>query len=176
MDAQSALLSLGLERKTAEQAASNPKLCQVLEAVLDEAGLDSLGKEAAAAAAVPKTVGKFVYAVTCKVSSESGFCTYVCVCPVVSNAISACLSVLLMAQFPSGSLRHRPLMLGYIVSEGIKTQTQYDAGIKFLEKRGPEDVDPKEFEAATGVGEDGQRGEDAAAAAADDDDAVRRIV
>ena len=70
MDPQSALLSLGLERKTAEQAASNPKLCQVLEAVLLEAGLDALGKaddKAKEAVAVSKTVGKFVYAVTCKV-------------------------------------------------------------------------------------------------------------
>lgn len=104
-------LSIGLDRRTAENVVVNPKVTSNLTAVINEAHVTD---------GCSKVVGNLLYTVATK--------------------------------FPGNALKHRPILLEYVVSLKIKSPAQLDAAFSFFTNVGPESYQSKELEEACGVG------------------------
>ncbi|GIL78897.1 hypothetical protein Vretimale_110 [Volvox reticuliferus] len=56
------------------------------------------------------------------------------------------------SKFPANALCHRPMLLGYIMCEHMKSNAQLDGAFEYLRKVGTTEVDKKMLEEASGVG------------------------
>ncbi|KAG2447630.1 hypothetical protein HYH02_007548 [Chlamydomonas schloesseri] len=56
------------------------------------------------------------------------------------------------SKYPANALCHRPMLLGYIMCEHMKSNAQLDGAFEYLRKVGTMDVDKKQLEEAAGVG------------------------
>eukprot|EP01018_Ginkgo_biloba_P011028 Gb_30862 [translate_table: standard] len=62
------------------------------------------------------------------------------------------LLYMVATKFPANALKHRPLLLQYIVSSKIKNTTQLEKALPYLSGIGPESLKVEDFEEACGVG------------------------
>ncbi|KXZ51794.1 hypothetical protein GPECTOR_11g237 [Gonium pectorale] len=56
------------------------------------------------------------------------------------------------SKFPANALSHRPMLLGYVMCEHMKSNAQLDGAFEYLRKVGSTEVDKKALEESAGVG------------------------
>ncbi|PNH09069.1 Glutamine--tRNA ligase [Tetrabaena socialis] len=56
------------------------------------------------------------------------------------------------SKYPANALCHRPMLLGYVMCEHMKSTAQLDGAFEYLRKVGTTEVDKKALEEASGVG------------------------
>ncbi|KAG2491132.1 hypothetical protein HYH03_010575 [Edaphochlamys debaryana] len=75
-----------------------------------------------------------------------------------AGAVSGCpkakgnLLYTVASKYPANALCHRPMLLGYVMCEHMKSNAQLDGAFEYLRKVGSTEVDKKALEEASGVG------------------------